>query len=307
MQRYVGSVLAHYLTSTQQQGLNMSYIAIQDPVGLSRKLTSSDKVLYGYIRRYIDIGECFATNEHFAELLGWSVRTVKRSIKSLIDNGFLNSKVERNGHIISKRILYISGSIEVGTKMAPPTTEGRDKNGPRVGTKMAHIITEVNNRELDNTNVLSLSKTSFDEQNLNKEKNKVTIGRLFDAWKEFSKGRKDLPDCRTSGPTRTDKNNFNLFTKTALKSRCIEDELLKPEYHDLKTVDGWIDYWNDLCDSAQSVNRKYKKFSWAIRDKTRELYETNSYSWIGEMSSEDEKHLTHDEIEKIILKEMENG
>lgn len=84
------------------------YTVIPAMVRYDKNLKDKSKLLYGEIVALSDKnGECWASNNYFAELYNISTETVSRLINSLIKNGYLESKIiyEQDTKKIDKRVL----------------------------------------------------------------------------------------------------------------------------------------------------------------------------------------------------------
>ena len=76
---------------------------------LNRDLTPTEKFLLVEIDSLSKNGECFASNEHFAQFLGTSTRQVQYALKKLKDKG-----------LISTFLIYREGTKEVEKELLPP-------------------------------------------------------------------------------------------------------------------------------------------------------------------------------------------
>lgn len=236
----------------------MSYIAIPDPIIFSKSLNNSSKLLYGLIKRYVDLGKCFATNAHFSEVLNCNQRTIERSLKELISHGYIESKVVRKGERITKRILTISGSVEVPTEMSEPGG-GTDKNVGEVPTKMSEVITEVNNREY-NPPIPPYEKKP--------KKQKVDFDAIKESWNEIAV---DNGLSRSLVLTDKIKNNIRKLIVVARQSGR----------GDYSSMEKWPKYFKTLVSESEYIDPRHKKLEWATRPETyRQLLE-NVYQSMG--------------------------
>ena len=96
------------------------YAVIPANVRYDESLPPNAKLLYGEITALCNAeGYCWASNKYFAELYGVSISSIKRWIKSLIDRGYITSK-----------LIYKEGSSEIDMRWVQICTEGSIKNEP---------------------------------------------------------------------------------------------------------------------------------------------------------------------------------
>ena len=101
------------------------YAIIPADVRYDKSLPANAKLLYGEITALCNQeGFCWASNSYFASLYCKDVRTVKRWISQLIEQGYIRSEIDKKAG--NKRRLYLV------TKMPLP----RDKNAPSSGQKL---------------------------------------------------------------------------------------------------------------------------------------------------------------------------
>lgn len=88
------------------------YAVIPAGVRYDKRLKAIEKLLYGEITALTQKeGECWATNQYFAELYDMSTRTVSAIINKLVECGYLTSDIQykKGTKIIDKRVIRISG------------------------------------------------------------------------------------------------------------------------------------------------------------------------------------------------------
>lgn len=80
---------------------------IPKEIWLNSNLTITEKCLLVEIESLSKNGECFASNEHFAEFLGMHKNNVSRMITSLIEKGYLKkiNIYKKDSKLVEKRIL----------------------------------------------------------------------------------------------------------------------------------------------------------------------------------------------------------
>lgn len=127
-----------------------SYFAIIPAnVRYCKDLEPAAKLLYGEITALTSKeGYCWASNNYFAELYGTDIRTVKRWIQSLRDNGFIFIDITIEG-IQRRRKIRISPEIQINlTKGQKCHDVGKDlsprggKNSPCINTTSETSIEE---------------------------------------------------------------------------------------------------------------------------------------------------------------------
>lgn len=101
------------------------YAVIPANVRYDESLPPNAKLLYGEITALCNAeGYCWASNKYFADLYGVSISSIKRWIKSLIDRGYITSK-----------LIYKEGSSEIDMRWVQICTEGSIKNEPTPSIK----------------------------------------------------------------------------------------------------------------------------------------------------------------------------
>ena len=107
-------------------------------VRYDNRLTFFERILYSDILAMsISLGFAFPSNSYLASLYSLDIRSVRRAIRSLQKNGYIDVVIEKEKG--NKRQLYIKAIpnepflIPLGTKMSLP----KDKNVPTLGTKMS--------------------------------------------------------------------------------------------------------------------------------------------------------------------------
>lgn len=66
-------------------------------IWLDRNLSGTEKMLFAAIDSLAENGECFATNEHLARLLGLSRRTITKLLSSLQDKRYVEVTLQYKG------------------------------------------------------------------------------------------------------------------------------------------------------------------------------------------------------------------
>ena len=118
------------------------YAVIPANVRYDESLPPNAKLLYGEITALCNAeGYCWASNKYFADLYGVSISSIKRWIKSLIDKGYITS-----------RLIYKEGSSEIETRWVQICTEGGSKNEPTPSIKNEPDNNTSFNNTFNNTN-----------------------------------------------------------------------------------------------------------------------------------------------------------
>lgn len=254
----------------------MSYIAIPDPILFSSSLSSSSKLLYGLVKRYVDIGECYATNAHFAKVLNCNQSTIERNLKELVSQGHIISKLDRKGKKITQRILIISGSIEVPAKMTEPNGEGTRKNEGEVPAKMREVLTEVNNRNI-NPIIPCSKQPKKPKRNTKLEKEKFAQS-VKQQWHKSVVQHGIKQSSNGMGVTDTDINNIQRIIKYA------KDEGSDMDY---TSPDTWLNYFNEIfriCKRKAYLQKCVKSFSWAVKPTTYQKLGDDTYLNLEEVA-----------------------
>lgn len=94
-------------------------------VRYNKRLTSSEKLMYGEITAFINMsGECWASNAYFARLYDVTVTTIQRWLRALENEGFIKREViyKDGTKMIERRYIRISDPVspKVVTNMTPP-------------------------------------------------------------------------------------------------------------------------------------------------------------------------------------------
>lgn len=124
------------------------YSIIPADVRYDKRLTPNAKLLYAEITALTNMnGQCFATNEYFANLYGVSKTSVSKWIKNLIDCGYLTSEItyKEGSKEIDKRYLSLV-KYPIEEKLNTPIEEKlKDNNTTKV--EYNNTLTESNIKE----------------------------------------------------------------------------------------------------------------------------------------------------------------
>ena len=138
---------------------NPTYYAILPAVvRYDRELTDKAKRLYAEISALSNkTGQCWAGNTYFSKLYDVTPRTITRTIKELVDKGYLFSRLEYKGKEVSKRILSLipleCKELVVTQMSVPPLTKmsiPHDKNVLDNTTSVNTTRKEIYIRDNDN-------------------------------------------------------------------------------------------------------------------------------------------------------------
>lgn len=105
------------------------YTILPPEVRFDKRLTPLAKIMLSEITALGTNGTCWASNEFFIELYDINERTVARTIKLLIDCGYLSKKID-NG----KRILTADKNVTPSRQKCPPEA---DKNVTQNNTRLS--------------------------------------------------------------------------------------------------------------------------------------------------------------------------
>lgn len=85
-----------------------TYSVIPSVILDDRNLKSNDIILYARISSLSNkYGYCFATNKYLENIVGLSTRSIQRSLKRLIDNGYISHTIvygDDNNNVIERRL-----------------------------------------------------------------------------------------------------------------------------------------------------------------------------------------------------------
>ena len=158
------------------------YAIIPAEVRYDKQLKPNEKLLYGEITSLATkTGECWASNNYFADLYEVEPETISRWIKDLKDRGYITTRIDykEGTKEIEKRAIIIEGGIDKKIK------GGIDKK------------VKGNNKEFNNT--------SINKEETNKEEDKTELfqyletklGRLLNQLEfEIAKEWEDTPATR---------------------------------------------------------------------------------------------------------------
>lgn len=134
---------------------NPSYYAvIPSQVRYDSELSPNEKLLYGEITALASkMGECFATNNYFAELYNVHFKTVSKWIQHLKDKGYIHIEMsyKEGTKNIEKRIIRVNGIPirENVTTYTPNSGEGIHKKTEDNNTS----INNIKNNNIRNINI----------------------------------------------------------------------------------------------------------------------------------------------------------
>ena len=158
------------------------YAIIPAEVRYDKQLKPNEKLLYGEITSLATkTGECWASNNYFADLYEVEPETISRWIKDLKDRGYITTRIDykEGTKEIDKRAIIIAGGID-------------KKNKGGIDKKI-----KGNNKEFNNT--------SINKEETNKEEDKTELfqyletklGRLLNQLEfEIAKEWEDTPATR---------------------------------------------------------------------------------------------------------------
>ena len=166
------------------------YAIIPAEVRYDKQLKPNEKLLYGEITSLATkTGECWASNNYFADLYEVEPETISRWIKDLKDRGYITTRIDykEGTKEIDKRAIIIEGGID---KKIKGGIDKKIKGG--IDKKV-----KGNNKEFNNT--------SINKEETNKEEDKTELfqyletklGRLLNQLEfEIAKEWEDTPATR---------------------------------------------------------------------------------------------------------------
>ena len=105
-----------------------TFVKIPHSIMKNKNLTAASKILYCYISDLNANGECFASNNWFAEEVGISERSVIRLINELVDNNIIERTVtyKKGTKQVEKRLLTLVGSEPKPKEEEPKKTPKKE-------------------------------------------------------------------------------------------------------------------------------------------------------------------------------------
>ena len=219
------------------------YAIIPANVRYDKRLSANAKLLYGEITALSNKnGVCFATNQYFANLYGLSSISISRLIKSLKDNGYINTQ-----------ITYKDGTNEIDKRYIQICKEGINNfdNTPINKNDKENNTSSTNNTSINNTpyNPPKGENKKINEELFNKLWNeypkKKSKGNV-EKWFEKNKPSEDLINLmidklkilKTTEQWTKKNGQFIPYPTTWLNAKGWEDEVTTdssiPEWFDKK-------------------------------------------------------------------------
>ena len=196
-----------------KEEIKQSYFAvIPADVRYDKNLKPNEKLLYGEITALCHKeGYCWASNKYFADLYGVTITCVSLWIKNLVENGHIETEVEKN----YTRKLYLKGALR--------KVKGGFKKSYRGALRKVKYNNTVNNTNKNTINIApDFNKfwSLYDKKVGNKEK-------IFNKYKKLSlldreKIEKYIPLYVKSEPNKRYRKNPETF----LNNRGWEDEII---------------------------------------------------------------------------------
>lgn len=156
------------------------YAIIPAEVRYNENLAPNEKLLYGEITALCNkTGQCFATNNYFAELYNVEIETISRWIKHLINNGFITSYVDKeNGNV-----RYIQLNQYLLTNLSIPID--KKINSP-IDKKINNNNTSSNNTN-NNTSNIKENKKENQQDTINSYNFSQSINEIINDWLTYKK------------------------------------------------------------------------------------------------------------------------
>lgn len=156
------------------------YAIIPAEVRYNENLAPNEKLLYGEITALCNkTGQCFATNNYFAELYNVEIETISRWIKHLINNGFITSYVDKeNGnarYIQLNQYLLTNLSIPIDKKINSPIDKKINNNNTS------------NNNTNNNTSNIKENKKENQQDTINSYNFSQSINEIINDWLIYKK------------------------------------------------------------------------------------------------------------------------
>ena len=129
-----------------------SYFAvIPANVRYDRELKPNEKLLYGEITCLTQkTGECWASNNYFAELYGVDKSTISRYISNLTNKGYIEVQVTRENKIIVNRCIRLASTQNNQLEYAKKSLPYTQNNQYPIDEKVKGNNTSINNININN-------------------------------------------------------------------------------------------------------------------------------------------------------------
>lgn len=128
------------------------YAVIPADVRYDNQIPANAKLLYGEISALIGSeGFCFASNQYFADIYGWTPVTVARLVTKLEDAGYIKREIEKDksGQIV-RRKLYLSVSAHDEHPLNNFDNTPQQNCGEGINKKVKDTNTSITNIEKEN-------------------------------------------------------------------------------------------------------------------------------------------------------------
>ena len=166
------------------------YAIIPANVRYDKRLTADEKLMYGEITALSSkTGECWATNQYFANLYDVDKATVSRRISKLVNCGYITNQLiyKEGSKEVDRRVLSIN-TLPIDATVNTPIDNS--VNTPIDGTVKDNNINIFNNINTNNT--LSKDKANSNEFSV------IDGGRVLNGEKDFDKYICSLKNSQTS-------------------------------------------------------------------------------------------------------------
>ena len=165
------------------------YAIIPAEVRYDKQLKPNEKLLYGEITSLATkTGECWASNNYFADLYEVEPETISRWIKDLKDRGYISTRIDykEGTKEIEKRAIIIEGGID---KKINRGIDEKNKGG--IDKKVKGNKQEVNNTRINR------EETNKEEKKALFEYLETQLGRLLNPLEfEIANSWEDTPATR---------------------------------------------------------------------------------------------------------------
>ena len=268
------------------------YAIIPANVRYDKRLTADEKLMYGEITALSSkTGECWATNQYFANLYDVDKATISRRISKLVNCGYITNQLiyKEGSKEVDRRVLSIN-TIPIDATVNTPIDNS--VNTPIDGTVKDNNINIFNNINTNNT--ISKDIVTNSNELVNDDGGRVLNGEKdFDKYisvLNFSQSNVDAeqaftPKSDTPKPKRKKtKPEDNPYTKSKTIIADYINSLSYPD--DIKTA--LIDWYNDVLkakkkslpqmrmiveDMANDMGNDYDRIRKAIRHSHKNGYQ----------------------------------
>ncbi|MDE3022107.1 MAG: helix-turn-helix domain-containing protein [Pseudomonadota bacterium] len=307
------------------------YAIIPANVRYSKNIEMGAKLLYGEITSLTHVqGYCWATNGYFAELYGKGITTIKRWIKSLVDEGFILITHE-GSKFHDERKIWIATDIQKSftqarkraTPPGPKTGHPQPENGPHnikenikeeknispmppkggISSKDSMINSSFEDQEIENDLIQGKKKPNPPSSAASPSPLGLELAKLM-----LQQIKKGLPDTKGS---EKDIPRWAKKIDSVIKNRKINPE-------DIRNILNWVPthhFWSITIEGPESFAKGFAKMkaqmklTTPVKVEDREALKNENKDFYWKFKPDIEKpHPAHMKIKTdVVLGRLEDG